>query len=86
MKTHTLEAGQFVEFILTRERNETYNDDVNCGNTNLNEAMNRRSGNCTATIISSFKFSHLYYLCACAEEHDLVTFVRKPHTHVVGIT
>ena len=23
MKTHTLGAGQFVEFILTRERNET---------------------------------------------------------------
>ena len=34
MKTHKLEAGQFVEFILTRERNETYNeDDMNCGNT-----------------------------------------------------
>ena len=29
MKTHTLGAGQFVEFILTRERNETQNDDVN---------------------------------------------------------
>ena len=39
MKTHKLEAGQFVEFILTRERNETYNDDVNCGNTNSNKAM-----------------------------------------------
>ena len=35
MKTHILRAGQFVEFILTRERNETQNDDVNCGNTNL---------------------------------------------------
>ena len=29
MKTNTLGAGQFVEFILTRERNETQNDDVN---------------------------------------------------------
>ena len=29
METHTLGAGQFVEFILTRERNETQNDDVN---------------------------------------------------------
>ena len=29
MKTHTLGAGQFDEFILTRERNETQNDDVN---------------------------------------------------------
>ena len=36
MKTHTLGVGQFVEFILTGERNETYNeDDVNCGNTNF---------------------------------------------------
>ena len=40
MKNHTLGAGQFVEFILTHERNETWNDDdVNCGNTNLNEDM-----------------------------------------------
>ena len=29
MKTHTVWAGQFVEFILTRERDETRNDDVN---------------------------------------------------------
>ena len=29
MKTHTVRAGQFVEFILTRERDETQNDDVN---------------------------------------------------------
>ena len=30
MKTHTLAAGQFVEFILTHEWNETWNeDDVN---------------------------------------------------------
>ena len=39
-KTHTctLGAGQFVEFILTREWNETWNeDDVNCKNTNLYE-------------------------------------------------
>ena len=36
MKTHVLRAGQFVEFILTRKRNEAENDDddVNCGNTN----------------------------------------------------
>ena len=36
MKTHVLRAGQSVEFILTRKRNETENDDddVNCGNTN----------------------------------------------------
>ena len=36
MKTHVLRAGQCVEFILTRKRNETENDDddVNCGNTN----------------------------------------------------
>ena len=37
-KSHTLEAGQSVEFILTHEWNETCNeDDVNCRNTNLNE-------------------------------------------------
>ena len=39
-KTHTctLGAGQLAEFILTREWNETWNeDDVNCRNTNLNE-------------------------------------------------
>ena len=39
-KTHasTLGAGQFVEFIFTREWNETWNeDDVNCRNTNSNE-------------------------------------------------
>ena len=36
MKTRVLRAGQSVEFILTRKRNETENDDddVNCGNTN----------------------------------------------------
>ena len=40
MKTrHTLGVGQFAEFIFTRERNETQNDDVNFGNTNLNENM-----------------------------------------------
>ena len=39
MKTHTLGAGQFVDFILTHERSETQNDDVNCGKTNLNEDM-----------------------------------------------
>ena len=40
MKTHLLGAGQFVELILTRERNNYYNEDgVNCGNTNLNEDM-----------------------------------------------
>ena len=33
---HTLGAGQFGKFILTRERNETQNEDgVNRGNTNL---------------------------------------------------
>ena len=35
MKTYTLGTDQFVEFILTREWNETYEDDVNCGNTNF---------------------------------------------------
>ena len=35
MKTYTLGAGQFVEFILTRERIKTKNDDVNCGSTSL---------------------------------------------------
>ena len=40
MKTHTLGAGQFVAFILTRGRNETQSeDDIDCGNTNLNEDM-----------------------------------------------
>ena len=39
MKTYTLRAGQFIVFIFTRERNETWNDDVNCENTNLNEDM-----------------------------------------------
>ena len=41
MKTHTLGAGQFIEFILTRERNaETQNeDDVNCGNTKSNISL-----------------------------------------------
>ena len=48
LKTLTLGAGQFVEFILTRERNETRNDDVNCGNTNLCEDMIVAvGGNCT---------------------------------------
>ena len=38
--THTLGAGQFVTFIFTRGLNETWNeDDMNCGNTNLNEAL-----------------------------------------------
>ena len=32
-------AGQCVEFILTRDRSETENDDVNCGNTYLNGDM-----------------------------------------------
>ena len=32
-------AGQFVVFFFTRERNETWNDDVNCRDTNLNEDM-----------------------------------------------
>ena len=36
----TLGAGQFIEFILTRETNETENEDnVNCRNINLNEDM-----------------------------------------------
>ena len=40
MKTHTLGADQFVEFILTYERIETYNlDDANRGNTNLDIDM-----------------------------------------------
>ena len=40
MNIHTSGAGQFVEYYLTRERNETKNeDDVNCGNTILNEDM-----------------------------------------------
>ena len=40
IKTHTLRAGQFVEFILTDERNEIkHKDDVSCRNTNLNEDM-----------------------------------------------
>ena len=40
IKTHTLRAGQFVEFIFTDERNEIkHKDDVNCRNTNLNEDM-----------------------------------------------
>ena len=38
MKTRTLGAGQFVEFILTRER-MNHEEDVNCGNTNLYEGM-----------------------------------------------
>ena len=33
-----LAAGQFVEFFLTRERSETQNDNMNCGN-NLNGDM-----------------------------------------------
>ena len=34
MKTHTLGSGQFIEFILTREWNETWNGDyVKCENT-----------------------------------------------------
>ena len=38
IKTHQLGADQFVEFILTRKRNETQNeDDMNCENTNFNE-------------------------------------------------
>ena len=33
--SYALGASQFVEFTLTHERNETWNDDVNCGKTNL---------------------------------------------------
>lgn len=40
MKTYTLGAGQFAEFILTHESSETQSDDVNCGNTSLIEDMN----------------------------------------------
>ena len=40
MKTHTLGAGQFVQFILTCKMNETWSDnDVDCGNTNLKGDM-----------------------------------------------
>ena len=39
MKTYTLAAGQFAEFILTHE-SSTQSDDVNCGNTSLIEDMN----------------------------------------------
>ena len=62
MKTHTLGTGQFIEFILSRKWNE---DDINCGNTNLNENMivavaiayqPEKIGITTATIIYSFKF------------------------------
>ena len=35
MKTNTLEAGQFVEFILTSETGMKYGDDVNYRNTNF---------------------------------------------------
>jgi len=44
MKTDTLGAAQFVEFILNRERIKIQNDDVNCGNNVKYEDM-----------ISSFK-------------------------------
>ena len=38
MKSHILGAGQFVELILTHEKNDAWNgDDVNCGDKNLNE-------------------------------------------------
>lgn len=38
VKTHTLGVGQFVQFILTCKMNEPKNDNnVDCGNTNLNE-------------------------------------------------
>ena len=40
MKTYTLGAGQFAEFILTRESSETQRDDVNYRNTSLIEDMN----------------------------------------------
>ena len=34
MNTHMLGADQFIEFIFTRDRNETWNEvDLNCGNT-----------------------------------------------------
>ena len=39
IKPQTLGAGQFVDFMLTRETNETRNDDVNCESTNLCEDM-----------------------------------------------
>lgn len=36
MKIYIWGAGQFIEFVLIRQRNETWNeDDVNCENTNL---------------------------------------------------
>ena len=38
-KTHKLGAGQFVEFILSREKEWNIEDDVNCANTNVNEDM-----------------------------------------------
>ena len=45
MKTNTLGAGQFVEFILTREWNKTWHeDDVNCRNTHFQWRYDRRSG------------------------------------------
>ena len=40
MKTYTMAAGQFAEFILTRESSETQSDDVNYRNTSLIEDMN----------------------------------------------
>ena len=52
MKTHTLGAGQLVEYILSRERNKTLIDDVNCRNTNFCEEM---SGNCN---LSNCKVIH----------------------------
>ena len=66
MKTHTLEAGQFIEFINPwKERNTEWND-VNCGNTNemswspeiLFFRLFRNCLNC-----DSLRWSHTHFIC-----------------------
>ena len=42
MKTHTLEAGQFLELILTRKRSETYNGDDYVVSTPLSHNSQKR--------------------------------------------
>ena len=58
MKTNTLGTGQFVEFILTNERNKMKNkDDVNCGNILVLKYLVFKDF--STSVIVVFKFHHV---------------------------
>ena len=66
MKTHTLEAGQFIDFINPWKVWNTEWNDVNCGNTNemsmwpsqWNPGLFRNCLNC-----DSLRWSHAHFIC-----------------------